>query len=173
MSRQEALALTEWGKSWWVHVWAGPDKAGRDLQRDAIILHVNAQLNDLGFKLGRGFQDYDPVIRGKGRKPSSYVSIIQWAETKPAQEQCALAQLFLDWATGDAKALSDLPLQLLDLAIITHLAESGRGYHRANPEQLYPLMAGIAGGGRKWSDLKQDYSPSLTFKEDQTDWYSD
>ena len=42
-----------------------------------------------------------------------------------------MAQTFLDWATSDSLLLAALPVQLQDLAIITHLAEVGRGYSDA------------------------------------------
>ena len=171
MSKREAEMLTDWGRFWWVHVWSGTDAATRNQVRDNLIQHVNGQLNAIGFRLGRGWQDYDPVIRAKNRKPSSYVQIAEWAGRQPNNGR-DLARLFHDWATRDMIVLHDLPLHLMDLAIITHLAESARGYHTSNEVQLYPLMADIASGTKGWGDIK-DYSPSLTFKEDMADWYQD
>ncbi|MCG5075086.1 hypothetical protein [Paraburkholderia tagetis] len=171
MSKREAGMLTDWGRYWWAHVWSGTDAAKRTEARDALIKLVNGQLNDIGFKLGRGWQDYDPVIRAKGRRPSSYIAIAGWAWRQPDKGRDAARQ-FYNWATGDTILLTDLPHQLLDLAIITHLAESARGYHKSNDNGLYPLMDEIANGTKGWGDIKE-YSPALTYKEDMVDWYDD
>ncbi len=171
MSKREAGMLTDWGRYWWVHVWSGTDAEKRKAARDELIKHVNGQLNDIGFKLGRGWQDYDPVIRAKGRRPQSYMAIADWAWRLPDHGRDAANQ-FYNWATGDTILLTDLPHQLMDLAIITHLAESARGYHLSNDNGLYPLMKEMANGTKKWSDIKE-YSPALTYKEDMVDWYDD
>ncbi|WP_127169155.1 hypothetical protein [Xanthomonas sp. BRIP62415] len=171
MSKREAKLLTDYGRYWWINVWGGADEIKRNQYRQELIEHVNTQLDPIGFTLGRGWQDYDPVIRVKGRKPSSYVAIADWAWGQPSQGR-DLARQFLLWAIGDDILLTDLPQQLLELAIITHLAESGRGYHLSNTEDLYPLMKDIANGRRTWGDIK-DYPPALTYKEDAADWLPD
>ena len=165
MSQAEAAVLIDWGRRWCAHMWIGNQQD----KRDELIAHVNSELGSLGFKLGRGWQNYDPVIRRTGSRPTSYAQIAGWAERHQDQGR-ALAQQFHDWATGDEVGLLVLPVQLQDLAIITHLAEVGRGYVSALKGDLYPLMQDIANGHRDWSDYR-DYSPSLKYAEDVAmDW---
>lgn len=167
MSQAEANILVTWGRHWFANMWIG-DQQDR---RDELIAHVNSELAGLGFKLGRGWQNYDPVIRRAGSRPSSYAQIAAWALRQPNQGR-AVAQQFLDWATGDAVGLLHLPVELQDLAIITHLAEVGRGYVSALDGSLYPLLQDIANGQRSWSDYR-DYAPALKYAEDNAmDWAS-
>lgn len=164
MSQKEAEALIIWGRFWHGHVWIGNDTT----KRDELITHVNSNLNAIGFKLGRGWQNYDPVIRRKGR-PSSYLQIATWAHSQKNNGK-DVAQLFLDWATGDKLTLKDLPIQLQDLAIITHLAEVGRGYSSSLGRELYPWLEAIVSGNKTWGNYN-DFSPSLKFPEDsRQDW---
>ncbi|MGQ0597015.1 hypothetical protein [Aquabacterium sp.] len=164
MSKQEAEALITWGRFWNGYVWIQDDTA----KRDELIGHVNKNLNAIGFKLGKGWQNYDPVIRRKG-KPSSYLQIATWANSKDDKGK-AMAQLFLDWATGDKAMLKDLPVQLQDLAIITHLAEVGRGYASSLDLELYPWLKAIVAGSKTWGNYN-DFSPSLKYAEDNLqDW---
>lgn len=164
MSKGEAEVLIAWGRSWHSHVWIGDDKT----KRDELIAHVNTNLNAIGFKLGRGWQDYDPVIRHAG-KAVPYATIATWAKSKSDGGKDA-AQLFWNWAKGEKVTLADLPDKLQELAIITHLAEVGRGYSSCLESELYPLLEKIVDGSKTWDDYK-DYSPSLTYKEDSAkDW---
>jgi hypothetical protein len=139
MSKAEAAVLVQWGKLWFGHMWIISDEA----KRDELVQHVNAGLNSVGFKIGRGWQNYDPVIRRIGGKPSSYAQIAAWAARQPNAGR-EVAQLFLNWATDDATGLQNLPTELQDLAIITHLAEVGRGYYSSLSDQLYPLLQAIS-----------------------------
>lgn len=164
MSAQEADALITWGKHWFGHVWIRNDTN----QRDNLIAHVNNNLNAIGFRLGRGWQNYDPVIRRVGR-PSSYAQLATWASTQP-NNGADVAQQFLDWARGDTVTLANLPVQLQDLAIITHLAEVGRGYASSIDLELYPWLEGIVSGQKNWGHYN-DFSPSLKYREDMLqDW---
>lgn len=159
MSAEEASSLITWGRHWFSHVWIGQNH----VERDRLITHVNNDLNAIGFRLGRGWQPYDPVIRRAGR-PSSYLQIATWAYARP-NHGAAEAQIFLNWTTDVNTTLYDLPIQLKDFAIITHLAEVARGYSRALVDELYPWMADIVDGQRSWGDYN-DFSPSLRFLED-------
>ncbi|NQD95796.1 hypothetical protein HP532_24365, partial [Pseudomonas sp. CrR25] len=114
--------------------------------------------------LGRGWMNYDPVIRRRGGRPSSYAQIAAWAARQQDAGRGAASQ-FLEWACGDSVGLLHLPTELQDLAIITHLAEVGRGYQSALDNSLYPLMKAIAEGTRSWSDYRE-YAPSLKYAED-------
>lgn len=164
MTIQEADSLITWGRHWHSHVWIRGDAT----ERDRLITHVNNDLNAIGFRLGRGWQNYDPVIRRAGR-PSSYLQLATWASALP-DHGVAMAQLFLDWATGTAVTLAHLPIQLQDLAIITHLAEVGRGYSSSIELELYPWLRAIVAGHRTWGHYR-DFTPSLKFAEDSVrDW---
>lgn len=165
MSYAEAAILVEWGKLWCAHMWIGGDEE----KRNELIEHVNDQLNVVGFKLGRGWMNYDPVIRRVGARPSSYAQIASWASRQPNTGR-AVAQTFIDWMTDDTTGLQSLPTELQDLAIITHLAEVGRGYVSALDIQLLPLLQAIVAGTKTWGDYR-DYSPSLKYAEDsRMDW---
>jgi hypothetical protein len=164
MSVHEAGLLVAWGKHWFGHVWVRNDTT----ERDNLITLVNNNLNAIGFRLGRGWQNYDPVIRRVGR-PSSYLQLATWAQSRP-NHGVAEAQLFLDWARGNNLTLYDLPIQLQDLAIITHLAEVARGYHSSLESELYPWLEGIVAGQKTWGHYN-DFSPSLKYREDSLqDW---
>ena len=165
MSKAEASVLIQWGRLWHSHMWIGDDEA----RRDELITHINGQLNSLGFKLGRGWMNYDPVIRRIGGTASSYAQIASWASLQVDGGRSA-ARTLLNWATDDTTGLLDLPVELQDLAIITHLAEVGRGYQSALEGQLYPLLQAIGSGSKSWSDYR-DYVPSLKSAEDsRVDW---
>jgi hypothetical protein len=141
-------------------MWIGADES----KRDELIQQVNGQLNALGFKLGRGWMNYDPVIRRLNGRASSYADMAAWAARQRDGGRSA-AQALLDWATDDSTGLLSLPAELQDLAIITHLAEVGRGYHSSLEDQLYPLLSAIVSGAKSWSDYR-DYAPSLKSAED-------
>lgn len=67
MTKREAEVLINWGKSWFRSAWVRDDAVARD----SLIVHVNNELNAIGFRLSRGYRNYDPVIR-RGGRPSSY-----------------------------------------------------------------------------------------------------
>lgn len=166
MSYPEAAVLVQWGKLWFGQMWVNDDKS----KRDELIQHVNAQLNSIGFKIGRVWQTYDPVIRRAGnKKPSTYAKIASWASSQPNSGR-EVAQTFLNWATDETTGLQNLPIELQDLAIITHLAEVGRGYVSSLDGELYPLLKAIIAGTKEWKDYR-DFSPSLKYVEDtRMDW---
>lgn len=165
MAREEADILIQWGRWWFGHMWIRGDTQ----MRDQLIDHVNGELNAIGFSIGRGWRDYDPVVRRVGARPSTYANIAAWA-SRQADGGRAVAQQMLDWARGDDVYLSDLPTELQDLAIITHFAEVGRGYASALELELYPLLEGIVAGSRTWGDYRE-FSPSLKYAEDVAmDW---
>lgn len=167
MSKTEAEVLIKWGRFWCGKMWIGGDTGARD----KLISHVNDELNDIGYKLSRGWQPYDPVIRRIGAKPESYASIVQWARSHDDSGR-AVAQQFLDWAEGDDTMLDDLPVALQGLAIITHLAEVGRGYS-SSLAGLYAWLADIVAGNASWLDYRERYPPSLKYVEDiATEWSS-
>ena len=161
MSSAEADVLEQWGRQWCACMWIRGDERARD----DLIAQVNGQLNNLGFRLGRGWQNYDPVIRRSGGHPSSYANIAQWAHSHQDSGQ-AVAQRFIDWAEGDQVMLANLPIELQDLAIITHLAEVGRGYSSSLQLHLYPWLRKVANSQGRWWDYRDEYPPSLKYAED-------
>jgi hypothetical protein len=163
MAKVEADPMIRLGEDWFRQVWIGND-AQRAISREDIISQVNFRFSDLGLTLSRGWQDYDPVIRA-GRRVSSYAQIAAWAGSQNNRGADAAQQL-LDWAQGHLVHLEDLPSQLQDFAMITHLAEVGRGYRSTLESQLYPLLQDIVSGNRQWSDYG-DFRPSLTSSQDQ------
>jgi hypothetical protein len=165
MSRAEAAVLVQWGKLWLAHMWI----SGNESKRDELIKHINDGLNVINFKIGRGWQNYDPVIRRAGSRPSTYAQIASWA-SRQTDSGRPVAQTFLSWASDDATGLQNLPTELQDLAIITHLAEVARGYESALDGQLYPLLQAIVTGNKTWGDYR-DFAPSLKYAEDtKMDW---
>lgn len=165
MSQAEAAVFIQWGRMWFAHVRIS-DNAQK---RDEMISVINRQLNALGFKIGRGWQDYDPVVRKATGRPTSYAQLVGWA-SRQGDGGKAAAQMFLNWATDAETGLLHMPTELQDMAIITHFAEVGRGYASALTDQLYPLMAAIAGGKKTWGNMN-DFSPSLKYAEDgKMDW---
>jgi len=169
MAIVEAETMIRMGEDWLRGVWLGND-ADRATTRSYIITQTNSRFGDLGLSLNRGWQPYDPVIRRNGGA-STYAQIATWA-TNQNDHGVHAAQQLLDWAQGHNVRMEDLPLQLQDFAMITHLAEVGRGYRSALTSQLYPLLQDIVSGSRSWNDYR-DFSPSLTYDEDRTlDWNS-
>ena len=53
--------------------------SGDESKRDELIKHINDGLNVVNFKIGRDWQNYDPVIRHAGSRPSTYAQIASWA----------------------------------------------------------------------------------------------
>lgn len=161
MSKAEVSLLIDWGKKWFKQVWVGDDAN----TRDGLIATVNAQLNGIGLKLGRGWRDYDPVIKPLAGKPARYLHIATWAAVQPNSGK-AVAQQFLNWATDDTTLLRDLDDPLIELAVITHLAEVGRGYESSLSEHLYPFLQKIVAGTATWSEIRTAFPPALTYRED-------
>lgn len=165
MSKAEAAVFIQWGRLWSAHVWINDDAQ----KRDELISVINRQLNSLGFQIGRGWQNYDPVVRKATGRPTSYAQLVAWAARQPDGGRAA-AQMFFNWATDDTTGLLHMPTELQDMAIITHFAEVGRGYVSSLELQLYPLMADIAAGRKTWGNIN-DFSPSLKYAEDgKMDW---
>jgi hypothetical protein len=167
MSQAEAGVLVQWGRLWLSHMTIMNDEA----KRDELINHINGELNAIGFKIGRGWMTYDPVIRRANGRASSYADIAGWA-SRHSDNGRAAAQLFYNWATDTTTGLLSLPTELQDLAIITHLAEVARGHSWAIANQLYPLLQDISAGNKSWGDYRE-FAPSLKYPEDnRMDWNS-
>ncbi|MBT2340961.1 MULTISPECIES: hypothetical protein [Pseudomonas] len=168
MSKAEADVLITYGRFWL----AKAGIANNAVERDAIILHVNGQFNasNLPIRLGRGWQPHDPVIRTNNRC-HRYNDVATWAAGHH-DGGVAAAQLFRDWYTDDDTTLANLPDELKALAVITHLAEVGRGYVSALASHLSPWIDDICNAANPvaaralWQDFINRFPPSLTYARD-------
>ncbi|WLH65500.1 hypothetical protein [Pseudomonas sp. FP2300] len=168
MSRKEADALITFGKFWWASAGLANDANGRD----AVIKQANGQFaaSNLPIKLGRGWQPHDPVIR-TNNKCHRYNNVAIWAAGH-RDGGVAAARKFRDWYTEDDTTLSDLPDELKALAVITHLAEVGRGYISSLDIHLSPWIDGICNAATPdaaralWQDYEHRFPPSLTYARD-------
>lgn len=156
-TQEQAQALIEYGRYWRSKVWVGNDKDARD----NLIAEMNKTLGQVGIKVGTGWQDYDPVVRQHG-KAHTYGAIVQWAcKNNPRQ----VAEQFINWYAGKGQ-FADLPEMLQDFAVITHWAETARGYEISIDTELYPLMKKIAAAQNDdearglWESMLFDYTPA-------------
>lgn len=168
MSQSEAENMVTIVRHWWAHVWAG----GNTQERDAIILHTNGCFiaMNVPIRLGRGWQPYDPVIRVNNHC-HRYASVAAWAAGQ-ADGGVTLAQTFRAWYSSNLYTLDNLPEHLQALAVITHLAEVGRGYVSALDIHLYPWINDICNAANAqdaqalWQDYGNRFPPSLTYAQD-------
>lgn len=173
MSIEEANGLVFSGRLWFAHAWLGGD----DNERNGVIFRTNAYFDILhvNARLGRGWQSYDPVVRTLG-KCHRYSHVATWASSQ-TDGGVAAAQLFRAWYSTNTTLLSSLPAQLQALAIITHLAEVGRGYLSTLNDFLHPWIDAIcnatspATARTLWRDYENRFPPSLTYAKDiKEDW---
>lgn len=155
----KASYLFEQGKMWSAHVWIKGDYDNRN----EIIATMNTALEGTEIKVGRGWQEYDPVVRlGRAR---NYVSIAADLDEDPVNN----ADRFIAFADEECE-LNDLPRALQELCVIVYFAEVGRGYSSTLENELFPLVEDIQSGIDTWSSIKTRYTPSLTYKEDEKDY---
>lgn len=151
------IDLENAGRLWHAEVWVKGDYNNRD----QIITNFNGLLAGMGFRIGRGWQHYDPVVR-PARK---YTVIAHDLDTASVVN----ALLFIAFLNGTT-LLATLPQALQELALITCFAEVGRGYSSSLPT-LQQWVADIAAGTSTWSQVKVNFDPSLTYAEDsRMDW---
>jgi hypothetical protein len=175
MSTAEAEAMITWGQYWRARVWIG----GSNVDRDGLITHVNGQFAalQLPVRLSRGWQPYDPVIRVGGRC-HRYADVAVWASGQQDGGRQA-ARDFRDWYQGNNLGLDNLPVHLLALAVITHLAEVGRGYVHALNVNLKAWIDSIADAANAqearagWLSYSTAYPPSLTYAQDVAQEYEE
>lgn len=169
MALQEAQAFQTLGKHWFASVWAENDPVKRGTVREQVKNRVNEGLGEHGISMNRGWQDYDPVIRMAG-KPDTYNQLAGVAGAQPDGGKQMAAE-FMAWAKGDLP-FEDLSRELKAMAVITHIAEVGRGYSAALESQLYPLMeeisesASVEEAKEGWSQLTDRFDPALKYKDD-------
>lgn len=171
MSTEEATALIQDGRNWCAEVWM----KNNTVYRDNMILKMNEALNPLNIKVGRGWQQYDPVVK-VNNKPHTYAALVTWAIQQP-DGGIAVAKQFQDWySTTDVK-LSALPDHLKALAVITHFAEVGRAYASSLDNYLYPWIDSIVKAAGKeqaktlWLAYNSRFPPSLKYDQDlKNEW---
>lgn len=175
MAKQEAEAFVNLGKHWFGSVWMEQDPIKKGTVRETIKKVVNDGLSDHGVSINRGWQDYDPVIRMAG-KADTYDKLANFAASQPDGGKQIAAE-FMQWAEGDLP-FADLSRDGKAMAVITHIAEVGRGYSSALKGQLYPLMNSIAASPtpevarQGWTNLAKDYAPALKYKQDSSQSFS-
>lgn len=149
------------GKLWFAKVWVGGQNDNYQ-NRDQIINNFNNLISTTGFRIGRGWQPYDPVVR-PARK---YTAIAQDLDQNPI----ANANAFRNFLSG-AVLLANLPSRALqELALITCFAEVGRGYS-SSLQTLGTWVNSITAGQSTWSQVKLEFDPALTYAEDSSrDW---
>lgn len=166
MPNCSAQQMVKYGHIWRAFVGLAKD-SGNAGDRKLIIDALNVQLDGAGLKVNRGFQAYDPTVRGSGR-PKKYIAL---AETMGgnADGGAGEATAILRWMTG-AAGIGTLSDAAKDFAVITHFAEVGRGYTGA-PRELADLLRSIAGAKpaaakQQWAALATTWTPATTYAQD-------
>lgn len=154
IQRTTAADIKSAGILWYAKVWQQKDNAA---DRASIIENFNKMIAGTGFTVGRGYKDYDPVVR-----PARKYTVIAAELDKNAAANAATFAAFL----ANAVTLESLSKPLAELALITCFAEMGRGYKTSVLESLEKWVGDIAAGTAKWSDVKKEFDPALTYKED-------
>lgn len=171
MSTEEATALINDGRNWCAEVWM----KNNTVYRDTMILKMNEALNSLNIKVGRGWQQYDPIVK-VNNKPHTYAALITWAIQQP-DGGIEVAKQFQKWYSTSTVKLSELPDHLKALAVITHFAEVGRGYAISIDLKLYTWIDSIVNAASKeeakslWLAYNSKFPPSLKYDQDlKTEW---
>ena len=142
----KASELEAIGKQWHKEIWVRADSSKKAEMIRAIE-------TETGFKSGTVFQAYDLYIRGAG--PSAYKDIVKTLVKKDAET-------FLSFLNDEVE-FENLGGNLPKLAVIVCVSETGRGY---SIEEMKAFMEKIIAGETTWSGVKENYAPSLTYKED-------
>lgn len=169
-----AAQMAAYGRIWRAYVGLASDSgAGGD--RQLIIESLNKTLDDVGLKVNRGFQAYDPTVRS-GR-PKKYVDLVA---TMTADKDGGVGQAvaILAWMDGTA-GIGTLSAPAKDFAVITHFAEVGRGFAQSLGE-LRNLLGAIASATSAavaktaWESLATTWAPATTYAQDvKTDFVPD
>ncbi len=142
----KASELVEIGRGWFAEIWT----KGQYGSKQNFIKAIKEKT---GFDTGTVFQQYDLYVRGKG--PSKYIDIVKNFGEEEAQQ-------FLSFL-NDEIDFDDLDEGLHKIAIIVCVSESGRGY---TDQEMINFLEKIVSGDSTWGQIKQEYSPSLTYAED-------
>ena len=142
----KASDLFKIGKRWFSKIWVKSEYESKKNFYDAVKEMT-------GFSTGTVFVPYDLYVRGKG--PSKYIDIVKWFGKTEAQQ-------FLDFL-NDEIDFEDLNENLRKIAIIVCVSETGRGY---DVHEMMRFLKKIVSDQAEWSQIKQEYYPSLTYGED-------
>jgi len=142
----KASELQAIGRQWHSEIWIRSDVS----KKKEMIEKIE---KDTGFKSGTVFQAYDLYIRGAG--PSAYKDIVKSLVKKDAET-------FLSFLNNEVD-FENLGGNLPKLAVIVCVSETGRGY---DLDEMRGFMEKIISGETTWSGVKENYAPSLTYKED-------
>ena len=113
-------------------------------------------MTELGVRLGRGWQAYDPVIR-QGR-PQSYEGLFQELDKNSQQS----AQEFIKyWNQGISENAS--PSHVILLILILCVCEVGRGYGQAPENMLWYANKIINDSNLTWGNLLKEAGNSPDF----------
>ncbi|QBE64926.1 hypothetical protein [Pseudoduganella lutea] len=121
-----------------------------------------------GYTVYTVFHKNDPFVKVHGGKGVPYTTIMATAGAK-TDKGASEANDYLLWITNQKKFV-DLSLNMQNLAVITHVAEVGRGYTIDALKNLVYFLNKVGQGKDKWSNLKNTYHAALTYKEDQADY---
>jgi hypothetical protein len=173
VSKAEAENLIAFGRYWNANVWMRND--GEEARKQIINRLNGSHLGELGIRVGRGWRDYDPVVRKKNTL-HTYAALVEWA-VRQKDGGVIAANAFQEWYATDNTPLGTLPDHLQALAVITHFAEVGRGYIHAVEVDLYEWIATIAQAPdaataqSRWRSYKDSFTPSLKYDENlRRDW---
>lgn len=166
----EANELTSRGRAWNARVWMQKDYARA---RGELLVDMNSLLASWGASATAGHgpwgsNGHDPVVR-TGRA-LSYSAMVGAARSQ-SDGGIQYAKDFQAWYSSD-KQLTQLPLEMKALALITHWAEVGRGYSSSVAGPLYSWISEIASARTKkeasalWGAVGERFPPALTYKED-------
>lgn len=126
---------------------------------------INKSLMEIcGFTVYTVWQANDPFVRAVGKRGQAYRTLMQACESMPDKGR-EEARTFVLWHSGEAK-FDSLSQNMRDLAVITHVAEVGRGYTIAALRELILFLVDVANGQASWKSLKDRYPAALTAAED-------
>jgi hypothetical protein len=132
---------------------------------DEAKQYINKILLEVcGFRVYTVWQKNDPFVKPKDGRGKSYITLMRSANSQADKGQ-AWAKYFLSWMDGSL-AFSELPDDMKDLAVITHVAEVGRGYGQTCLDGLYNFLVDVVRGNRTWLQLKDNYEAAKTYSED-------
>lgn len=165
MQAGSALQLQAFGRIWRVYIGLAPDSGGP--HRQQVIDAVNAVLDTLGLRVGRGWQAYDPVVRS-GR-PSTYATLCEKFATQ-ADGGRQDAESLYRWALGEIDA-AQLSPNARDLGVVVMFAEVGRGFSGSLPELfnhwgsiIKATSPGVA--AQLWRMVPKSWIPATTYRDD-------
>ena len=128
------------------------------VSEEAKKIIAKALLEVCGFKVYTVWQKNDPFVVKAGSRGLAYKTIMHAAIKDDAKQ-------FGNWMDGSCD-FDSLSHAMQNLAVITHVAEVGRGYGQSELNKLRKLMTDIVAGDDSWANFKERYNAAYTAKED-------